>query len=594
MKLQELVIRNYKCFGPQGCRVRIDDIVVLVGPNNVGKSSVLDAYEDFARAGAALDADKFPRDERMRPVEIEGLFVDVTDSDQETIGKVSCFIDETFGRCIRVKYVWSAPGEKGKKFTWDAELKDWREGGTGGFDSLLASRVPQPHRVRPTDGYAVVESVIRELLVSAIKAQVKKDGSKVQPLLDELAKVNRELSDAVRKEVDVACAAVGERLGKVIPGTSVHLEPQIGKFEPEKLLGVGSELMVGLPGREREMLAQQGTGIQRAFLWSAMAALAGQGLLKKEKGKSKKEESEAASHILLIDEPEVFLHPPLARAAKRALYELAASEDWQVMATTHSPYFVDVSEPHTTIVRIDADAVGGSRAFSTDSADFSSDDRDRFQMVRYCNPAVTEFFFADRVVLVEGDTEHVVLSAALRDSGDPALSGVCIINCGSKGAIPTFAKILKHFGVPFVAVHDVDHPKVLNSKSQKWDTNAAWKWNLGIAQIVEEESGKGCLGIAHFPDFEGHLLGSAGPGKDKPYRALKAYRAAVATGDDRAAAFRSLLESTLAGQLEGVYRSRTELAAYVSGKIAKSGFQSESGWQIDADDALMTCMEGGE
>lgn len=49
----------------------------------------------------------------------------------------------------------------------------------------------------------------------------------------------------------------------------------------------------------------------------------------------------------------VFLHPPAIRLAREALYKLANLENWQVMITTHSPIFIDVSKPHTTITRVE-------------------------------------------------------------------------------------------------------------------------------------------------------------------------------------------------------------------------------------------------
>src|SRR5690606_35068316 len=61
-------------------------------------------------------------------------------------------------------------------------------------------------------------------------------------------------------------------------------------------------------------------------------------------------------YLLLIDEPENALHPMAARAAQRHLYKLAESADWQVMMTTHSPYFVNPLEDHTTIVRLERES----------------------------------------------------------------------------------------------------------------------------------------------------------------------------------------------------------------------------------------------
>jgi putative ATP-dependent endonuclease of the OLD family len=42
-RLVKLIIKNFRCIGASPVTIELDDIVVLVGPNNVGKSSVLKA-----------------------------------------------------------------------------------------------------------------------------------------------------------------------------------------------------------------------------------------------------------------------------------------------------------------------------------------------------------------------------------------------------------------------------------------------------------------------------------------------------------------------------------------------------------------------
>ena len=43
-RLRKLTIRNLGCIGAEGVVLDLDNIVVLVGPNNVGKSTILYAY----------------------------------------------------------------------------------------------------------------------------------------------------------------------------------------------------------------------------------------------------------------------------------------------------------------------------------------------------------------------------------------------------------------------------------------------------------------------------------------------------------------------------------------------------------------------
>ena len=119
--------------------------------------------------------------------------------------------------------------------------------------------------------------------------------------------------------------------------------------------------------------------MQRAFLWSAIEALADSGKMKNGRAVIKN----GVSKILLVEEPESFLHPPAIRLAREALYKLAKLENWQVMITTHSPIFIDVSKPHTTITRVEKNDGSATNVFSTDKANFSDDERERLQMIIY-------------------------------------------------------------------------------------------------------------------------------------------------------------------------------------------------------------------
>src|SRR3990170_5417973 len=62
-RLIKLIIKNFRCIGSTPVTIDLDDIVVLVGPNNVGKSSVLKAYEVIMSEGSSaghLAIEDFP------------------------------------------------------------------------------------------------------------------------------------------------------------------------------------------------------------------------------------------------------------------------------------------------------------------------------------------------------------------------------------------------------------------------------------------------------------------------------------------------------------------------------------------------------
>ena len=185
------------------------------------------------------------------------------------------------------------------------------------------------------------------------------------------------------------------------------------------------------------------------------------------------------------------------------------------MITTHSPVFIDVSKPHTTIIRVDKDEESKTRIFSTESANFDEGERKRLQMVRACNPSINEFFFANDIVLVEGETEQSVLTE-IKKSNNKYIN-VQIVNCYGKANIPMFMKILNHFGVNYTVIHDVDSPYVtrkgIKIKNPMWTINEKIFELSGIKYDIKN------MIIANMPDFEFQYFGYLQKG-DKPYSAL--------------------------------------------------------------------------
>jgi putative ATP-dependent endonuclease of OLD family len=57
-RITNLKIQNFGCIGANGISVDIDKIVVLIGPNNSGKSTILRAFEVVTEC-LKLDQDDF-------------------------------------------------------------------------------------------------------------------------------------------------------------------------------------------------------------------------------------------------------------------------------------------------------------------------------------------------------------------------------------------------------------------------------------------------------------------------------------------------------------------------------------------------------
>lgn len=504
MKLIELKIRNLGCIDENGVTVKIDDIVVLIGPNNAGKTTILKAYELFKNSGPMLTSDDFYQNNENNPVEIEGVFGEITDEDKVQIGEKWLYLNEDDEIVIKYKWHWRKSGVKGEKYSWNQSEKKWVAGGMGGWDSKIASCIPVPLKISPFDDSEQLEKKIVELLTSAVKENIKNNQSKITEMLNQINNLAKDVKNQIADELSKTTGKLQENLSEIFPNHSIDIEPQAEKLEVDKILATGTHLNVADIDGKYYPLANQGSGLQRAFLWSAIEALSETGKMKSGRTTTVKNEE---PKILLVEEPESFLHPPAVRSAREALYKIAELDNWQVMITSHSPIFIDVSKPHTTIIRVEKND-GSTKIFSTEKANFSDDERERLQMIRNCHPTINEFFFANKIILVEGDTEQAALTLVKRED-------VTVLNCRGKANIPMFEKILNHFGMGYIAIHDMDSPKA--KRKDKLIRNPMWTINEKI--ITEAKKGKNSKIIVNIPDFEGQFFGYLQSG-DKPYNAI--------------------------------------------------------------------------
>jgi predicted ATP-dependent endonuclease of OLD family len=163
--------------------------------------------------------------------------------------------------------------------------------------------------------------------------------------------------------------------------------------------------------------------------------------------------------ILLIEEPELYIHPQLAKLFFDVMASFAETD--QVIYTTHSPLFVDAYQAENVGVVSKPNPTVGTRIRSCDTSAFDGlDDRKLFQGFTKLNPSMNELFFAKRVLLVEGPEDSVAVAATLKALGRiitrPEELQWSVIACGGKASIPFFQRVLNAFAIPYVVLHDVD------------------------------------------------------------------------------------------------------------------------------------------
>ncbi len=161
--------------------------------------------------------------------------------------------------------------------------------------------------------------------------------------------------------------------------------------------------------------------------------------------------------LFLFEEPELYLHP----RAQNILFDALAliSKKHQVVVTTHSPLFFSANET-TTFVKVRKKRVAElpkpiGECYPIDLADLS--EKDKFQIISFESSNLA--FFSNKIVLVEGDSELIVLPhiAGLLDSQwDFKSTSTSLIKISGKGSFKRYREFFSRFGVEITMVADLD------------------------------------------------------------------------------------------------------------------------------------------
>lgn len=523
-RLRKLIIRNYRCIGSTPVEIELDDIVVLVGANNVGKSSILKAYELVMSQGSAkadLKLEDFPNNEidkdNLPEIELHTILYDNTPGER--------WIDKTSGEnLVKERWIWESEG-KPRREGWDAEAKSWSPNVPWGAPNIANARRPEPHRVDAFDSPEEQAKAIKTLLMQALFERVKsiknaeegEEENDYQKIIRLIKNFQKKLLEESQEQIDYVNTQLTSMIQKVFPTYKIDFDarPEDNLDNAINFFKGDAQLLMGPSDGYLSTIDRQGSGARRTLLWAAIKFIS-------EANQKSKEITSSRPHVLLIDEPEICLHPAAIREACNVLYELPASGNWQVMITTHSPIFIDFSRDNTTIVKVEkigAGSIKSTTVFRPDKVKLDDEDKANLKLLNLCDPYVAEFFFGGKVVVVEGDTEYTAFNYIKKQKPEE-YKNVHVIRARGKATIVSLIKILNHFGSDYTVLHDSDTPRITTKKRGDM-ANPAWTNNTKILDAFKNKPASTTSRLlASVPNFEEAYFSEI-VGTEKPYNALK-------------------------------------------------------------------------
>lgn len=143
--------------------------------------------------------------------------------------------------------------------------------------------------------------------------------------------------------------------------------------------------------------------------------------------------------LVLIDEPDAYLHPHLSKRLFSAL-ERGVGPAGQLIVATHSPAILDGISP-SAILRL------GHGSLATGIAD----ETDRIDLYREAGFRASALTQADLLVVTEGETDATLLALSI-----PELSQASVRAAGGKSQVLRDVEQLKPFSLPILGIVDQD------------------------------------------------------------------------------------------------------------------------------------------
>jgi putative ATP-dependent endonuclease of OLD family len=490
--ITEVRVQNYRCL--RSVDMGLDLLTVLIGQNNAGKTSFLNAL--FAAIGAGqrvISSDDVflqksevsaPKDRviaidiLIRPTDEQGKIIDVFPQGSPWLELWGLGVvqddDERDLVAIRTQFKWNAI--KGEYTLERRFLKDWQKDSTKWEDSKPVEKVA-PVSVQQIEPLAVYLLDAKRDIADDLRSRssfwtkmVEEHGlsaEDVKRIEEDLSAINKDIveSSDVLTHIQTHLKDFHDTLS--CEEDSVSITPLARHLRD---LSRGMDVVLSTRGAPPFPLQHQGMGTRSLGTFFTFWAFT--------TWRQRHGNSGAVHPMMALEEPETHLHPQ----AQRSLFRQIKRMPGQRIISTHSPYICGQAEiaqirhfskvgEETLVCRIDL----GTGATKLTEEDLRKIDR---QVMNTRG----DMLFARALVFFEGETEEQALPdfAEKRWGKHPHDLSFGFVGVGGKGSYLPFLRMAETFKIPWYIFSDGEADTVTA-------VNAALAWIPTLARWLTAE-----------------------------------------------------------------------------------------------------------
>ncbi|WP_318569897.1 ATP-dependent nuclease [Salinigranum marinum] len=380
MRLSGIQIKNFKSIERTQIE-SVSDLSVLVGKNDAGKSSLLEAIEMFLTEKGKPTTNQFHMGTEDDII-ISALFSPVPDELADALDDSIEIPDNT----LQITRKWEYPDPRrsmAETYLGPDEVAIGADTLVGEYDSLgkpdtrdfLWEYLPEPVYI-PAERNVTEETTFKSnTLIDQL----------LTPLLEEsdaLRQARKELESELNREVGAVQEQIEEGLVSRMDSIR-HLELDTGEIN----LGKAFTPSIRITDQYSEMsvpIDQRGSGVGSMLVLSLVETY--------------RERHIGEGYLLLFEEPGNWLHPEAKRRMLGALKQISTNGG-QVMLSTHSPEFID-RRGHGDVILVQRDA--GRTSVRQIEEDYLS-------VIEELGARNSDILQSDFVVYVEGSTDVQML-----------------------------------------------------------------------------------------------------------------------------------------------------------------------------------------
>ena len=492
--ISKILIENFRSI--KKLEIGLENYCTFIGANNAGKSNILRALNLILGEGWPTDKsfteDDFYEKDTRNIIEIRVGFKNPHIAHYQRIYglKLTCKASQNDTDLFETEFFCLDQNEKALKYSNHPNAKYMRP------TKDIKSHCPliyvdtvrnYGYQHTPSNRWSVLRKIFNKVNEEFVKGEDSKE---------------------FKKRIDSAYELLRNgKFGKIEEALKKNLEGQINTFGSEDKIKLDfksydpanafKSLQLHINQMGIDSLAEDvGSGLQSLIVTAIFRTYM---------------EMEKNNGVLVIEEPESFLHPQKVRYLASVLKE--TSKAGQVIVSTHSPVFADMQNPET-IFLVKRSSTEGTQISKIRSLEDSH--RATLKTAMKFNLNTNEMFFARLVIFVEGQSEFYALPILLKPLDiDLDKEESSIIMCNGKKSISSFARVAKDLDIPFLILMDKDTGKIEENNNN----------NRIVKEFGEDK--------VHMldPDLEG-VLGLEDPGDgNKVLRAIENAEALQRTPD---------------------------------------------------------------